>query len=93
MRESRESIAVCLAVPMEVLTSDGVSARCTAWGVERDVSLLLLPDEEVRRGDMLMVHLGHAMHKLDPQQAHEIWALYDEMLAAAEAAGGAVHGA
>lgn len=93
MRNSRECIAVCLAVPMKVLRSDGSSARCAAKGVERDVSLLLLLDEDVRPGDMLMVHLGCAMQKIDPQQARDIWALYDEMLAAADAAGAGVRGA
>ena len=90
MRNSRECIAVCLAVPMKVLTSDGVSARCTAKGIECDVSLLLLLDEDVHPGDMLMIHLGCAMQKIDPQQASDIWALYDEMLAAADATDAAV---
>jgi len=78
---------VCLAVPMMVLTTDGVSARCEAKGVERDVSLFLLMDEDVRSGDMLMVHIGQALHKISPEQAREVWALYDEMLAAADAPG------
>ena len=39
------SRSVCLGIPMQVVAIDGYLARCTAKGVERDVSLFLLQDE------------------------------------------------
>lgn len=92
-RHLRESITVCLAVPMQVLASDGLTARCAAKGVERDVSLFLLMDEDLQPGDMVMVHLGHAIEKISAERARSVWALYDEMLAAADALGDAARGA
>jgi hydrogenase expression/formation protein HypC len=34
---------MCLGIPMEVITLHGQTARCGAQGIERDVSLFLLP--------------------------------------------------
>jgi len=79
---------MCLAIPMEVLAVDGFLARCSAKGIERDVSLFMLQDEPVAIGDFVMVHVGYAIQKMTPQQARSAWELYDLMLAAD---GGDVH--
>jgi len=42
---------------------------------------------------MVMVHLGHAIEKISAERARSVWALYDEMLAAADALGDAARGA
>ena len=73
---------MCLAVPMQVVEIDGLSARCEAKGVERTVSLFLLQHETVRPGDGVMIHLGYAIQKVSAAEARSAWALYDEMLAA-----------
>ena len=75
---------MCLTVPVRVRSVEGLAARCEAKGVERTVSLMLMQHESVQPGDMLVVHLGHALHKIAPEEALAIWALYDEMLAAAD---------
>ncbi len=72
---------MCLAIPMQVMQVDGLSARCEARGVERIASLFLLQHEPIAVGDMVLVHLGQAVQKVSRQHADEAWALYDEMLA------------
>ena len=73
---------MCLGIPMEVMAVDGYLARCSAQGVERDVSLFMLQDEPVAPGDFVMVHVGYAIQKMTPQQARSAWELLDEVLGA-----------
>ena len=42
---------MCLGIPMEVIAVDGYIARCSAQGVEREVSLFMLQDEPIAAGD------------------------------------------
>ncbi len=76
---------MCLGIPMEVLSVDGYLARCSAQGIERDVSLFMMQDEPVAAGDFVMVHVGYAIQKMTPQQARSTWELFDEVLRAEEA--------
>jgi hydrogenase expression/formation protein HypC len=73
---------MCLGIPMEVVAVDGYLARCSAKGVERDVSLFLLQDDRPAIGEYVMVHVGYAIQKMTPQEARSAWELYDEVLAA-----------
>jgi len=75
---------MCLGIPMEVMAVDGFRARCSAHGVEREVSLFLLQDEPIASGDFVLVHVGYAMQKLTPRQARSAWELIDQALAAEE---------
>jgi len=76
---------MCLGIPMEVMAIDGFRARCSAQGVEREVSLFLLQDDPIASGDFVLVHVGYAIQKMTPQQARSAWELLDEALAAEEA--------
>jgi len=76
---------MCLGIPMEVMAIDGFRARCSAHGVEREVSLFLLQDEPIASGDFVLVHVGYALQKMTPQQARSTWVLLDEALATEEA--------
>jgi len=73
---------MCLGIPMQVLAIDGYLARCSAKGVERDVSLFLLHDERPAIGEFVMVHVGYAIQRMTPQEARSAWEVYDQMLAA-----------
>jgi hydrogenase expression/formation protein HypC len=73
---------MCLGIPMQVIAVDGYLARCSAQGIERDVSLFLLQDEPVATDDFVMVHVGYAIQKMTAQQARSAWELFDEVLAA-----------
>lgn len=77
---------MCLAIPMRVMEVDSGGARCEARGVERRVGLMLLQHEDIRVGDYLLIHLGHAIDKVSESRALEAWSLYDEILAAEDAA-------
>jgi hydrogenase expression/formation protein HypC len=67
---------------MQVVSIDGYLARCSAKGVERDVSVFLLQDDLPVLGEFVMVHVGYALQKMTPQEARSAWELYDQMLAA-----------
>ena len=71
---------MCLAVPMQVTRLDGFDARCSARGVERDVSLFLLQGEDITVGDYVLIHVGYAIQKLSAEQARETWELFDQIL-------------
>ncbi|MBN8509445.1 MAG: HypC/HybG/HupF family hydrogenase formation chaperone [Burkholderiales bacterium] len=77
---------MCLAAPMRIVEIDGFEARCEARGIERRVSLFLLQHEASAPGDMVPIHVGHAMQKVSAEEAEASWALFDEMLAADAAA-------
>jgi len=72
---------MCLAVPMQITIIDGFNAHCVAKGVERDVSLFLLQDEEITVGDYLLIHVGYAIQKISEAEALSTWELLDQMLA------------
>lgn len=76
---------MCLGIPMEVIAVDGYLARCSAQGIERDVSLFLLQDEPVSTGEFVMVHVGYAIQKMTSQEARSTWELFDQVIAAEKA--------
>ena len=71
---------MCLAIPMQIKSIDGFTARCEAKGVERDASLFMLQNETVNVGDYVLIHVGYAIQKVSPQEAASTWALFDEVL-------------
>ena len=72
---------MCFGIPMQVKSIEGFTARCEAKGVEREASLFMLQHEDILVGDYVVVHLGHAISKVTPQEAAAAWEIYDEMLA------------
>ena len=73
---------MCLAVPMQVRTVDGFSCVCEARGIEREVSLFMLQNEDIKVGDHVLVHVGYAIQKVSEEEAADTWQLFDEVLAA-----------
>lgn len=74
---------MCLAVPARVveLLPDS-QARIDAGGVLKDISVALVP--EVAAGDYVIVHVGHALGRLDAEEARRTLDLIAEMGAAGE---------
>ena len=70
---------MCLAVPAKVISIDRekVLAVTERNGINRAVSLMLLPDAEV--GDFVLVHAGFAIEKVADTDAAETDALLREM--------------
>ncbi|MCA1928233.1 MAG: HypC/HybG/HupF family hydrogenase formation chaperone [Calditerrivibrio sp.] len=61
---------MCLGFPGLILEMDEFSAVVDIAGTKREVSLAMLP-EEVSVGDYVMVHVGFAIAKMDPEEAKE----------------------
>ena len=74
---------MCLAIPAEVtaLLPDDM-ARVTLDGVSKEVSIELVDDVTV--GDYVIVHVGFALSKIDPEEARETLALLAEAAAVAD---------
>ncbi len=68
---------MCLAIPIRVeeLLPDDM-ARVTLSGVSKIVSIALL--EDVRLGDYLLIHVGYALARLDPDEAERTLAMMHE---------------
>jgi len=73
---------MCLGIPMQVISIDGYTARASAKGVERDISLFMMGDSAVNIGDYVIVHVGYAIQKVSEQEARSAWELFDQILAA-----------
>ncbi|MGE5516938.1 MAG: HypC/HybG/HupF family hydrogenase formation chaperone [Bacteroidota bacterium] len=74
---------MCLALPSlvtEILPDD--QAKVELGGVSKVISLALVSD--VVPGDYVIVHVGYALTKMDPEEAEKTLALFAE-LAEAEA--------
>jgi len=71
---------MCLGIPMQIKSITGYVANCEAKGVERDVSLFMMQDEELLVDDFVVVHVGYAIQKITPQEARTAWEMYDLML-------------
>jgi hydrogenase expression/formation protein HypC len=68
---------MCLAIPIRVETLlPGDMAIVTLGGVSKCVSIALLEDVEV--GDYLLIHVGYALARLDPDEAEKTLALMRE---------------
>jgi hydrogenase expression/formation protein HypC len=69
---------MCLAIPakiVELLPDD--QARIELGGVRKEVSLALV--ENVAVGDYVIIHVGYALTKLDPEEAEKTLALFAEL--------------
>jgi hydrogenase expression/formation protein HypC len=80
IRLAKEKNNMCLGVPMRIIEIEGFQARCEARGIERQANLFLLQHEDLKVGDMVMIHVGNAIQKMSEEEARSAWELYDEML-------------
>ena len=68
---------MCLAIPAKVVEiAEGDQAIVDLGGVRKDVSLALV--EDVKVGDYVIVHVGYALTRLDPEEAEKTLALMVE---------------
>jgi hydrogenase expression/formation protein HypC len=75
---------MCLTIPMKIVAIDRFIAHCEAKGVKREVSLFMLQSDQLAVGDFVTVHAGYAVQKVTSQEAHSIWALFDQVLGTAD---------
>lgn len=68
---------MCLAIPARVTQRlEGDAAIVDLGGVRKEISLALVDD--VAEGDYVIVHVGYALSKLDPEEAARTLALFAE---------------
>ena len=72
---------MCLAIPARVVAIDGVMATVDVGGVRKDISLALV--DGVQPDDYVVVHVGYALARLDPEDARGTLALFAEVAAKA----------
>ena len=69
---------MCLAIPAQVVElRDGDLALVDLAGVRKEISLALV--DGVAVGDYVIVHVGYALNKLDPDEAAATLALFADI--------------
>jgi hydrogenase expression/formation protein HypC len=69
---------MCLGIPGKIVAiADTGLAVVDFSGVQREVSLMLCPEAEV--GDYVLVHVGFAIQRLEPEDAQERLKLFAEI--------------
>ena len=72
---------MCLAIPARLVEKrDHDQAVVDLGGIRKPISIALVPEAEV--GDYVIVHVGHAIGMIDPEEAEKTLALFAEMQAA-----------
>ena len=69
---------MCLAIPAQVVElREGDNAMVDLAGVRKEISLALV--DNVAVGDYVIVHVGYALNKLDPEEAAKTLARFAEL--------------
>ena len=69
---------MCLAIPARVeRLMEPESAVVDMGGVRKEISLALV--DGVREGDYVIVHVGYALSRLDPEEAEGTLRLFAEL--------------
>ena len=69
---------MCLAIPARVVRRlDGDQGIVDLGGVQKEISLALV--DEAVEGDYVIVHVGYALNRIDPDEAEKTLALFREM--------------
>ncbi len=69
---------MCLAIPAQIVElRAGDNALVDLAGVRKEISLALVDDVVV--GDYVIVHVGYALTRLDPDEAARTMALFTEL--------------
>lgn len=76
---------MCLAIPARLVEKrEHDQAVVDLGGIRKPISIALVPEANV--GDYVIVHVGHAIGLLDPDEAQKTLAMFAEMQASTEGA-------
>jgi hydrogenase expression/formation protein HypC len=75
---------MCLGVPGKVVRVNGMAATVDFWGVRKEIRLEVV-DEPVQPGDYILNHVGYAIRRIPADEIDGTLALYEELLARADA--------
>jgi hydrogenase expression/formation protein HypC len=69
---------MCLAIPAKIteMSGDGMGLA-EIGGVNKEVNLSLIEDPAI--GDYVVIHVGFALSKLDPDEAAETLRMFEEL--------------
>ena len=74
---------MCLAIPARITELlDNDMGLAEVGGVNKEVNLSLI--DEPRIGDYVVIHVGFALNRLDPEEAAETLRMFKEMEEAGE---------
>ncbi|MBV1790136.1 HypC/HybG/HupF family hydrogenase formation chaperone [Marinobacterium sp. D7] len=69
---------MCLAIPVRIeALIDEERALADIGGVRKEINTALVDDLAV--GDYVIMHVGYALNKLDPEEAARTLALFEEL--------------
>ena len=68
---------MCLAVPARIVELEHDRALVDALGNRWNIRTTLTP--EVKKGDIVLIHAGFAIAKVDEEDAKETWQLIAEL--------------
>lgn len=73
---------MCLSIPSKVVKVDKEAHACTVdtMGVQRDASLMMMAEDDVKVGDYVLIHIGFVMNKIDEEEAQASLDTYREIL-------------
>ena len=75
---------MCLAIPARLIELCGTEqAVVDLGGIRKQISIALVPDAVV--GDYVIVHVGHAIGQIDPEEARRTLEMFGELAGAPEA--------
>jgi hydrogenase expression/formation protein HypC len=74
--------AMCLAIPVKIVSIDGEEAETEIAGVRRRVSIAFTPEAKV--GDYVLLHTGYAIGVIDEAEAEETLKLLEEIASLSE---------
>lgn len=81
---------MCLAIPVKVLkVLDNGQAIVDLSGVQSRISTMLL--DEVSEGDYVIIHVGHAITRLNVEEAERTLVLFREIASHLEGEADALH--
>jgi hydrogenase expression/formation protein HypC len=68
---------MCLSIPAQIISVEGVMAKASVGGAIVDTSLHLVDD--VQPGDYVLIHTGFALQKISEEEALETIRLIEEI--------------
>ncbi len=69
---------MCLAIPTRLIElRPGAQALVELGGIRKEISIALVPEAVV--GDYVIVHVGHAIGQIDPEEAERTLRLFGEL--------------
>lgn len=68
---------MCLAIPARIIEIEGDKAVADAMGSKWKIRTTLTP--EIGLGDIVLVHAGYAITKIDEEEARKTWEIFEEI--------------